>query len=212
MRSSRHLRNLFEQLDVFRMLTEFVVADERGKRLAAENAELIFVDLLEHHALVEFRSALKVTQQLFLADIQDAELEHRAGFALVHEVLDPTPAGFQLLKSRMMKDFVQLEGDKVINLGHTSIDRGVRVAREFHLAFENLRHKLLDHIPAAIARDLFASKPPLFDDLIQQARFSRFSFRRLSGCLLRLTHLSLPRACPSLILFSTGRLFAYCRL
>src|SRR5580704_9641879 len=153
MGSGGHLRNFLEQFDVLRMLAEFIVANESGKWFAAENAELIFVDLLEHHALIEFRSALKVAQQLFLADVKNPQLEHRAGFALVHEVLDPTPTGFQLLKSGMMKDFVQLKGDEMVNLGDTSIDRGVGIARELHLAFENLRHKLFDHVPAAIARD-----------------------------------------------------------
>src|SRR5271157_1561094 len=166
MGSSGYLGNLLKKFNVFRMLAEFVVADERRKRLAAKDAEFIFIDLLEHHALIEFGSALQVAQQFFLADVENGELEHGVGFALVHQVLDAAPARLQLLKSRMVKDFIQLQRDKMIDLGDARVDRGIGVARELHLAFEHLRHELLDHVPAAITRDLLFSKTPLLDYLI----------------------------------------------
>src|SRR5580692_4763916 len=206
MRSGGYLGNLFEKFDILRMLAELVVADQRTKRLAAENAEFIFIHFLEHHALIEFRSALKVAQQLFLAYIEYADLEHRTGFALIHHVFNAAPTGFQLLKRRMMKDFVQLQRNKMVDLRHTGIDRGISVARELHLAFENLCHELLHHVSAALARNLLFAKPPLLDDLIQQARVGCLCARRLSGRLLRLTHQSLPWACPSRSLSSTGLL------
>src|SRR5271167_4413410 len=121
MSSRCHLRNLLEQLDVFGMFAELVVSDQRAKRLATEDAEFIFIDFLEHHALIELRSTLEVAQQLFLADVEDADLEHGAGFALIHHVFNATPAAFQLLKGGMMKDFVQLKGDKMIDLSDTRI-------------------------------------------------------------------------------------------
>ncbi len=76
MRARSHLRDFLKQFDIFGMLAELVVADERTKRLAAEDAEFIFIDFLEHHALIELRSALQVAQQLFLADIEDPDLQH----------------------------------------------------------------------------------------------------------------------------------------
>ena len=54
------LRDLLQQLDIFRMLAEFVVADQRAERRAAEDAVLFFVDLLEQRALIELRRALQV--------------------------------------------------------------------------------------------------------------------------------------------------------
>src|SRR5579863_10420447 len=155
------------------MLAELVVADKRAKWLAAEDAEFIFIDFLEHHALIELRGALEVAQQFFLADVEHADLEHRTCFALIHHVFDATPASFQLLKSRMMEDFVQLKRNKMVDLGHAGIDGGVGVAREFHLAFKNLCDELFDHVATALTRDLFFSKSPLVYYLIQQARFSR---------------------------------------
>ena len=68
----------------------------------------------------------------------------------------------------------------MIDLRNAGIDSGVGVARKLHLAFENLCDELLDHIAATFARDLFFSKPSLLNDLIQQARFRRLSFRRIA--------------------------------
>ena len=62
------LRNLLQQLDVFGVLAEFVIAHQRAERSAAEDAVLFLVDLLEQRALVEFRRALQIPQQLLLAD------------------------------------------------------------------------------------------------------------------------------------------------
>ena len=60
MRRRGDLRNLLQQLDIFRMLAELVVADQRAEGSAAEDAELFFVDLLEQRALIELRRALQV--------------------------------------------------------------------------------------------------------------------------------------------------------
>ena len=62
------LRDLLEQFDVFGMLAEFVIAHQGAERSTAENAVLFLVDLLEQRALVEFRRALQILQQLLLAD------------------------------------------------------------------------------------------------------------------------------------------------
>src|SRR5580658_3931754 len=159
------------------MLAELVVADQRAKRLAAEDPEFIFI--------------------LFLADVEDANLKHRTGFALTHHVLDAAPAGFQLLKRRMVKDFVQLKREKMVDLRNARIDGGVGVARKLHLAFKNLRNELLDHVAATLTRGALAPKSPLLYDLIQQARFGGLSFRGLCGRLLRLTHRGLPWPCPA---------------
>ena len=39
--------NALEQLDIFRMLAEFVIPDQRAEWRSAEGAELLFIDLLE---------------------------------------------------------------------------------------------------------------------------------------------------------------------
>ena len=46
------------RLDVFGMVREFVVADQRAVRLAARRAEFVLVELLEDLALVELDCAL----------------------------------------------------------------------------------------------------------------------------------------------------------
>ena len=61
---------------------EFVVADQRAERRAAEDAELLLVDLLEQRALIELGRPLQIAQQLLLRDVEDLDLEHRARLAL----------------------------------------------------------------------------------------------------------------------------------
>ena len=60
MRGRRHVGDLLQQFDVFGVLAEFVIADQRAEGRAAEDAVLFFVDLLEQGALVEFGGALQV--------------------------------------------------------------------------------------------------------------------------------------------------------
>ncbi len=81
-------------------LAEFVIADQRCERRAAEDAELFFVDLLEQRALIELGRALQIAQQVLLADVQDLDLQLVAGLALVQQILQPAPGAFQLLESR----------------------------------------------------------------------------------------------------------------
>lgn len=59
----------FEEFDVFRVLAEFVVADQGSKRRAAEDAELFFVHL-EHRALIELRGALEVAKEVFFETLR----------------------------------------------------------------------------------------------------------------------------------------------
>ena len=80
MRRGRDLRNFLQQFQIFRMLAEFVIADQRAEGLAAEDAVLFLVDLLEHRALIEFRRPLQIAQQVLLRSIQNANLQLRAGF------------------------------------------------------------------------------------------------------------------------------------
>ena len=65
------VRDLLQQLDIFRVLAEFVVADQRAEGRAAEDAVLFFVDLLEQSALIELRRALQVLAAVLSCDVQD---------------------------------------------------------------------------------------------------------------------------------------------
>ena len=111
-----------QQLDVFRAAAELVIADQRGERSAAEDAELFFVDFLEQGALVELRRPLQILEQVFLGDVQHLDLQHVAGFALIDQVLDAAPGAFQLLEGRIVQDFVQLQGDQPVDLRNARVD------------------------------------------------------------------------------------------
>jgi hypothetical protein len=126
-RGRGHVGDFLQQLDVLRALAEFVVAQQRAERSAAEHAILFFVDFLEQRALVELRRALQVPQQLLLAHVQDLDLQHGAGLAVIQQVLQSAPARFQLLECLMVEHLVELNRDQVIDLRDARRDHGLGV-------------------------------------------------------------------------------------
>ena len=147
---SGDMRNAFEQRHVFRMLPEFVVAYQRAKRSSAEYAVLFFVDLLEQSALIEFRSLLDVAKKFLLGCVQHPDLEADAGLAVVHQVLQPAPGALELLKRRVVQDFVQLEREQVIDLRDARIDHHFRIFGDGHRSIKYLGHEFLHQIFAAL--------------------------------------------------------------
>ena len=74
MSGSGHARHLFQQVDVFRMICEFVVTNQRTKRLSTGHTELVFVKFLEQSALVELNGFVKILEDLSLGYIQHPQL------------------------------------------------------------------------------------------------------------------------------------------
>ncbi len=193
-----HLRDLFEQFQVLRGTAEFVVADERGNRLAAENTVLFFVNLLEERALIELRSPLQIAQQFFLAGVQDPDLQHRTGRRVVQQVLQAAPGALQLLKLRVVQDFVELNRNQVVDLRDPRVDHRLDVTGDGHFSLEHLSDELLYQVLAALRRGSFAPEPSLFDDLVQQAALDLLlGRRRRHGRLLRITHWALLSPAPA---------------
>ena len=67
----------------------------------------------------------------------------------------------------MMQHLVQLQRDKVVDLGDAGRDHLVGIAADGHRAFEHLRDEFLDQALAALARACIG-EPPLFDDLVEK--------------------------------------------
>src|SRR5262245_51230257 len=109
MRCGSNLRDLLEQFDIFVTLTELEVADEGAERVSTENAKFLFIDFLEHRTLVEFWSALQVSQQLFLGRVEDFNLQHGTGLATIQQILQTAPGSLQLLEGGMVHHFIELE-------------------------------------------------------------------------------------------------------
>ena len=187
MRRSRHRRHLFQKLQVFRMLAELVIANQRAIRLAAEYSELFFVNFLEGRALIEFRGALQVPQKVLLGDIQHPDLQHGAGFALADQVLQASPTAFQLLKRGMVKDFVELDGEQMVNLRNARIDHRLGVFGDGYLALQNLGDELFHQTLAAFPSGGVRSHPPRLDNLIEKRLFTDLlgGLRLLRPLLLR---------------------------
>src|ERR1039458_7053037 len=98
------------------MPAELVISDQSAERLAAEGPELFFIDLLEELALIEFRCFLQIAQKVLLADVQDLELKHGAGLALIQQVPQAAPGGLQLLKLGLVQYFIELHGKQPVDL------------------------------------------------------------------------------------------------
>ena len=73
------------------MATEIVVTDQHRIRVAAEGAVLFFVNFLEQHAGVVVHSGFQILEQIFLADVEQAQLEILACFRAKNHVAKSTP-------------------------------------------------------------------------------------------------------------------------
>ena len=83
------LAEVAQQPDVDGRLIEMIVADQAAVRLAAELAELGFVELLEQRALVPLRVRIEaqVAVELVLGDVHDPDLQGRVGLGVVDEIV-----------------------------------------------------------------------------------------------------------------------------
>ncbi len=106
-------------------MIEVVVTDDATERLAAEDAILLLVDLLEDRALIPRRSLelLESFMNFLLGDIHDLYLEHLVGFGLVAEILEPSPRAFELLEIRVVENLIQLIGQLVVDRRDVRLDR-----------------------------------------------------------------------------------------
>src|SRR6185437_14820596 len=109
-RASRGIGHQSQRFDVVRMVRPLVVADQRSVRLAARRTELIFVDLFEKLTLVELDCSAQVASQFPLAHVENAQLERRAGFGVLHQKVQSAPAALQLEELRIMNDRIELRG------------------------------------------------------------------------------------------------------
>jgi hypothetical protein len=185
--------DFLQQLDIFRPAAELVIPQQGAEGRAAEDAVFLFVDLLEEGALIELGRPLQVAQQFLLGDVEHADLELVAGFALIHEVLETAPTGFQFLEILVVQHFVELKRNQVIDLRDARGDHGFGVLGYRHGAFQNLRHELLHQILAAFSRRGVARQAAFIHDLVEQPAFDGlFGGGRLGRALGVATHWNPP--------------------
>ena len=119
----RHVRHLAQEVDILRVIDELVVADQRSIWLAAGRSKLILVQLLEDLALVELDGLVDVVEQLALGDVQHLDLQHGAGLAVHHQVVEPAPGPFQFLKVGMVHDRGKLRREFLVDRLDGGVDR-----------------------------------------------------------------------------------------
>ena len=169
MRGRGYARHLLQQRDVLRVPAEFVIADQSAERVAAERSVLFFVNLLEDGALVELHRLVEILEQIRLADVHQLDLQAAGRLGLLHEVVQPAPGAFELLKGLGVHDFVQLLRDERIELADALVDHGLGVVGDGHLPGHHFLDQILDpQLPAAA---LFRAlpDPAFFGDAVEQA-------------------------------------------
>ena len=162
----RHLRHPFQELDVLGAASELVVAQQAGERLAAEDPELLFVDLLEHLALVELGHALQVAQDLLFSGVEDLELQVDPGLAVLHQVPDAAPGGLQFLEFRVVQDLVDLQREQVVDLRDALVDHRLQVRRDRHLPVQHLLDELRHQASAPLPGRFVAAYTSFGNDLV----------------------------------------------
>ena len=121
------VRDLLQQRDVLRMAAELVVADEHAERVAAEGAVFFLVDLLEEGALVELGGLLEVLEQLLLGDVQDADLEARAGLGVHARGSAGRARSLRALEVGVVQDLVELRLRSARRSRDAGVDDGLGV-------------------------------------------------------------------------------------
>ena len=164
------VRQLLQQADVLRMATEGEVADQQAEGVSAEGAVFLFVDLLEQCALVELDRLLQVVLQFVLADVQQAQLEPRAGLGVAHQLVQATPGGFQLLQLGVVDDLVELVADQRIDLADAVVDHRHGVLVDGHALVEDLGGEFREHVAGVVLLAVVVGHAALGDDLVEQGQ------------------------------------------
>src|SRR5690606_14889979 len=114
------------------------------------------------------RRLLEVLEELLLGDVEDLELQRRAGLGLVEEVAETPPGALETLEVGVVQDLVELEGDDPVDLGDAGVEHrlGVRLERDgaFHHLFDEAAHEA----PAPPPLLDLGAEAPLIDDLVEE--------------------------------------------
>lgn len=68
--------------------------------------------------------------QFALRDVEQLDLQHRAGLDGADQELQAAPGGFDLLKFGMVQDQVDLRGQQPVDLGDDGLERAARIGAD----------------------------------------------------------------------------------
>ena len=99
-------------------MIKMVIAHQSAVGLAARGTEFILVKLSEKGTLVPSGSfkLFECFVEVFLGDVEHANLQHLVGLSVVDEVMEPAPGAFQRLEIFVVHDEIDLLGELLINL------------------------------------------------------------------------------------------------
>ena len=168
MRGRGDLAEVAQQPDVDGRLIEMIVADQAAIGLAAQLAELGFVELLEERALVPFRVGIvaQVAIEIVLRDVHDLELQGRVGLGIVGQIVEAAPGALDALELRRMHDGVELVGELLVEAGDHLVDRVEHVLLDEARIGQRLLHQRIDGV-LDLGRSALAA---WLEGLLQQRR------------------------------------------
>ncbi|CAJ8693906.1 Uncharacterised protein [Burkholderia pseudomallei] len=170
-RGGRDVRHLLDEVLVFRLARDLVVAHQHAERRAAERAEFLFVHLLEERALIELGRVLEIANEIALRRVQRLDLDRRAGVAFLHQVIEPAPGALETLELRRVHHGRELRRDQAIELRDARVDGRRQVVRHHHRAVKHLTDELADQILRARMLGFGFRDLALLDDLVEQRGF-----------------------------------------
>src|SRR5690625_600568 len=122
MRHGTHRSSELQQLDIRCRGRKVIVANNGANRLTTELTILRGVNMLVESALTQFRGKLEVLKQLLLGRMEQVKLDVLTKVGAVHQQLEPTPGRFELLKSLIMQNLIDLAADPGIELNNHAVN------------------------------------------------------------------------------------------
>ena len=174
---------LLQQGDILRVAAKVIVTQQQAEGMAAEGAVFLFVDFLEQCALVEFDGLLQVVLQLLLADVEQAQLQSRAGLGVLHQVVQAAPGRLELLQFGMVENFVELRADQLVDTADAVVDHRHGVLADGHAFVEDLGGELREHVAGVFLLAVVMGHAALGDDAVEQVEClgAAFGALRRSG-------------------------------
>jgi hypothetical protein len=164
----RDARHAGQELDIGGTVREFIVADQRAERLAAERAEFAGVNALEGVALVKVGGLGQILADVRLRGVEHLDLQHRVRERVLDEVMQAAPRPLELEKIRVMHDRRDLVGQLQVDQRDRLVERHGQILRISDCSAQRFLGQRLQQQLGLFRLRLFGRA----DRLIQQADFS----------------------------------------
>ena len=118
-----HRRRVLQRLHVDRVRAKFVVGDDGTHRLTTKLTVFCCIRQFVQTGLGDVRCIFEIIIQILLGRVDDFDLDVLAKVSAIHQGLQASPGGFQLLECRRMQNVIHLLAELEIQLIDHAIDQ-----------------------------------------------------------------------------------------